>query len=211
MNKGRNLAILMACLLTLSLLTFLTRTFDSNRTAVVDQVRYIQGDTTDGTVHYDFYFVGSRVMEGELTPKGEGWELVLFDRIPPDAENYELVPYGYTYEITGSSLKNACVTWRYADGVDSFEKQPFELFSQRVFKTMLFGRQPLLAVWQAVVVAVIAAVGALVIGYAEEIWHFHRKKGPDEDPKWEELSLYKRIGGGIMGFAALLLILFVIC
>ena len=42
MNKGRNVAILMGCLLVLSLLTLLTRTFGDNRTGVIDNVRYVR-------------------------------------------------------------------------------------------------------------------------------------------------------------------------
>lgn len=202
----------MACLLTISLLAFLTRQIDSNKTAVVDRVRYIQEESEDGVAKYSFYFVGDRVMEGDLTQQEDGSrKLVIYERIPPDAEEYERVPYGYTYYISGSNLDDGVVTWEYAEGFDaSFEEEPHQRFSKRVFLTMLFGGAPLVSMSQAVLVAVIAACGALIIFYAEELWHFCGRRRPEEDPKWEELTVYKRVGGGIMIFAAILLIVFVI-
>ena len=212
MNKGRNLAILMACLLSLSLLAFLTRQIDVKRTAVVDRVRYIQEITEDGVVQYSFYFVGDRVMEGHLKQEDDGTRVItIYERIPPKGEDYELEPYGYVYSVTGSSLKDGKVTWAYAEGFDvSFEEEPFERFSKNVFLTMMFGSSPLVSIPQAVVVAVIAGAGALIIFYAEELWHIVGRKRPEEDPKWEDMTVYKRVGAGIMIGAAVLLLIFVL-
>lgn len=212
MNKGRNIAILLACLLSISLLAFLTRQVDDKRTAVVDKVRYIQESTEEGIVQYSFYFVGDRVMEGHLDQKDDGTRIItIFERIPPDDEEYELKPYGYTYFITGSELENGQVSWKYAEGFDdTFEEQPFERFSKNVFLTMIFGGGPLVTMPQAGIVAILAACGALIIFYAEELWHIIGRKRPEEDPKWEELTIYKRVGGGIMIGAAVLLVIFVI-
>ena len=212
MNKGRNLAILMACLLSLSLLAFLTRQIDAKRTAVVDRVRYIQEITEDGVVQYSFYFVGDRVMEGHLKQEDDGTRvLTIYERIPPKGEKYELESYGYVYSISGNSLKDGKVTWAYAEGFDeSFEEAPYERFSKNVFLTMMFGSAPLVSIPQAAIVAVIAAIGALIIFYAEELWHIVGRKRPEEDPKWEEMTIYKRVGGGIMIGAAVFLLIFVL-
>ncbi len=212
MNKGRNLAILMACLLSLSLLAFLTRQIDAKRTAVVDQVRYIQEITEDGVVQYSFYFVGDRVMEGHLKQEDDGTRIItIYERIPPKGEEYELEPYGYVYSIAGNSLKDGKVTWAYAEGFDeSYEEAPFERFSKNVFLTMMFGSSPLVSIPQAVVVAAIAGIGALIIFYAEELWHIVGRKRPEEDPKWEDMTIYKRVGAGIMIGAAVLLLIFVL-
>ncbi len=212
MNKGRNIAILLACLLSVSLLAFLTRQVDSKRTAVVDRVRYIQEITEDGVVQYSFYFVGDRVMEGHLEQQDDGTrKITIFERIPPKGEEYELEPYGYTYFITGTDLEDGKVTWKYAEGFDdTFEEEPFERFSKRMFRTMIFGSGPLVTMPQAGFVAILAACGALIIFYAEELWHIVGRKRPEEDPKWEELTIYKRVGGGIMIGAAVLLLIFVI-
>ncbi len=214
MNKGRNLAILMACLLSISLLAFLTRQTDAKRSAVVDDVRYIQEESKDGVQYYAFYFVGDRVMEGHVTQLKDGrQQVVIYERIPPDGEEYECVPYGYTYFVSGTELENGRVTWQYAEGFNAdsdLPEEPYERFSQRMFLTMFFGRQPLLSIAQAFIVALVAACGGLVIFFAEELWHLCGRKKPEEDPKWEELTIYKRIGGGVMIVAVILLVVFVI-
>jgi len=227
MNKGRNVAILMVCLLVLSLLTLLTRTYDTNRTAVVDYVRYVRVTSEDVTaVKYEFYFVGTEVMEGTVTEDDDGTiRVVISERIPierpgsaasesteDDGElDYTLSPYGYTYLISGKSRKTAEVNWEYAEGFDSsFAEEPFERFSKKVFVTMLYGQKPLLTVFEAIMVAAIAAGGALIIFNAEELWHFFNKKGEDEIPEWHDMDIYKRIGGGVIGLAVVLLIVFII-
>lgn len=227
MNKGRNIAILMVCLLVLSLLTLLTRTYDTNLTAVVDYVRYVRVTSEDAaSVKYEFYFVGTEVMEGAVSEDDDGTiRVVISERIPIERPaggasespadsgelDYTLAPYGYTYLISGKSRKTAEVNWEYADGFDgSFSEQPFERFSKKVFVTMIYGQKPVLTVYQAIMVAAIAAGGALIIFNAEELWHFFNKKGEDEIPEWHDMDIYKRIGGGVIGLAAVLLIVFVI-
>ena len=175
MNKGRNIAILMACLLVLSLLTLLTRSFGGNDTAVVDNVRYVRDSDALSTVTlYEFYFVGTEVMEGDLEQLDDGrYRFTLRYRIPiernedeididqnDELPDYTLEPYGYTYYLTGDSEKTAEVTWEYAEGFGpEFGEQPWERFSPKVFKTMIFGRKPPLTIPQALLVAAIAARG----------------------------------------------------
>ena len=61
MNKGRNIMILMCCLLLLGLLTFLARTKANNYSAVVDDVRYIMKGAEDNVKNYEFYFKDDKV------------------------------------------------------------------------------------------------------------------------------------------------------
>ncbi len=225
MNKGRNVAILLGCLLVLSLLTLLTRTFGDNRTGVVDYVRYVRDPDPDrpGTI-YEFYFVGTEVMEGALEQLDDGRRRITVDvRVPkavPEQESretgdkgdeYTLEPYGYTYYVSGEDKASAEVTWEYAEGFDgSFAEEPFGRFTPDVFLTMIFGKKPLITVLQAVIVAAIAAGGALIIFYAEELWHFFNRKGEEEIPQWHDMDVYKRTGGAVIGVAVALLIVFII-
>ena len=68
MNKGRNIMILMCCLLLLGLLTFLARTKANNYSAVVDDVRYIMKGAEDNVKNYEFYFKDRRISQ-ELLDK----------------------------------------------------------------------------------------------------------------------------------------------
>ena len=227
MNKGRNVAILMCCLLVLSLLTLLTRTFGDNHTGVVDKVRYVRdSDPENSDLLYEFYFVGPEVMEGVLTQEDDGrYKIVVSLRIPierdeseididPNDEvpDYTLEPYAYTYYIKGEDKKTAEVTYETAETPVDYlaAEQPFERFSKNVFLTMIFGKKPLMSVLQAVVVAAVAAGGVLIISFAEELWHFFNRKGEDEIPEWHDMDIYKRIGGIIIGVAVVLLIVFII-
>lgn len=226
MNKGRNVAILMVCLLVLSLLTLLTRTFGDNHTGVVDYVRYVRDSGTDADVTlYEFYFVDTQVMEGRLIQSDDGsYEITVNVRIPiqrdeseididqtDEMPDYTLEPYAYTYYVSGSDKKTAKVDYSYVEGFDeSYAEKPFQRFSKNVFLTMIFGKKPLLTVLQAIIVASIAAGGALIIFFAEELWHFFKRKGEDEIPEWHDMDVYKRTGGIIIGVAVVLLIIFII-
>ena len=228
MNKGRNVAILMVCLLVLSLLTLLTRTFGDNHTGVVDYVRYVRdsGTGSGGDVTlYEFYFVDTRVMEGRLTQSDDGvYQIVMNIRIPVERDeseididqtdempDYTLEPYAYTYYVSGETKKTAQVDYELVEGFDeNYEEAPFERFSKNVFLTMIFGKKPLLTVTQAIIVAAVAAGGALIIFFAEELWHFFKRKGEDEIPEWHDMDIYKRIGGAVIGAAVVLLIVLII-
>lgn len=223
MNKGKHVALLMAALLVLSLLTYLTRTSDSARTAVVDNVRYVRKSDDAGNFYYEFYFVSDEVMEGKVVLLDDGTRnIVINERIPIEREgeeeaadddgrlDYTLEPYGYVYEVSGTSRSDASVSWKYNEGITEFGEEPFERYSKDLFVTMMFGKPPRLSVPQAIMVAAIAFGGALIINYAEELWHFVKKKGEEEIPTWEEISVFRKIGGGVIGFAAVLLILFVV-
>ena len=211
MNKGLNIAILMVCLLCVSLLAFLMLASSLNENGVVDQVRFIHIKTDDVVKEYEFYFVGSEVMEGTVSHSSDGvFTIKIRKRIPsPETENgYIEAPYDYQYMVTGSDKEDAAVTYETVSETPS--EGPYERFSQKLFITMLFGKERLLKFYEAVIVAFVAACGGLIIGKAEELWHVVKKKGPEEYPKWEELGIYKKIGGAIIAGAALLLLLFVL-
>ncbi len=229
MNKGRNVAILMGCLLVLSLLTLLTRTFGDNRTGVIDNVRYVRdSDPANSDVLYEFYFVGDEVMQGVLSQDESGtYNIVVSLRVPIERDeseidvdindevpDYTLVPYAYSYSVRGETKKAAEVTYSEIDpdGGEIYGKdeEPFGRFSKNVFKTMIFGKKPLVSVLQAVIVAAIAAGGVLIIFFAEELWHFFNRKGEDEIPEWHDMDIYKRVGGVIIALSVVLLIVFII-
>ena len=72
MNKGRNLIVLMCCLLVLSLLTFLAKSRNTNKNAVVDDVRYVKVASNDNVTKYEFYFVEDFVMVGIMSTLEDG-------------------------------------------------------------------------------------------------------------------------------------------
>ncbi len=221
--------ILMSCLLLLSLLTFLSRTKMNNTSAVVDNVRYIYKSAADSgsdrTVkNYEFYFVDDTVMKGTVSQESGGSDISLYvrgEREKGDGgeENeYEWHAYAYEYTVSGSSKKDSQVTWReneYADA-SAYSKYigndgdgPYARFTENVFKSMIFGTDPMISVWQALTVGVIALSGGAVIVKAEELWHIIYKKPEDDTPVWEDMNGIKRTGIGILIFDAALLILFI--
>lgn len=214
MNKGRNILIILCCLLVLGLLTFLARTKSNNYSAVVDDVRYIMKGAEDNVKNYEFYFVDDKVMTGTLTQTPEYSELRIYIRGEFDEtiKDYDKEPYEYTYKIYGTNKNNAYVKWEYAEDISEELKanKPYALFSENLFKTMKFGQEPFITIPQAGTVAVLAIIAGLIIGKAEELWHIIYKKDVDEDPKWEDMNGIKRVGIGIFIFDAILLICFVV-
>ena len=116
--------------------------------------------------------------------------------------------------MRGETKKAAEVTYSetVSDGgeIAGKDEEPFGRFSKNVFKTMIFGKKPLVSVLQAVIVAAIAAGGVLIIFFAEELWHFFNRKGEDEIPEWHDMDIYKRVGGVIIAVSVVLLIVFII-
>ena len=213
MNKGRNFMILMACLLLLGLLTFLTRTKMENRSDVVDNVRYILKSSANNVKNYEFYFTDDVIITGTLENTGEGYNLYLYIRESYDEtlQDYLTEPYAYYYTIRGTQKQNATVEWHYTEDLDESQKtdQPYERFTERVFSSMIYGVDSYLSLWQALIVAVLAVMGGIVIGKAEELWHIIYKKPDEDNPVWEDMNGIKRTGIGILIFDAVLLIVFI--
>ena len=74
---------------------------------------------------------------------------------------------------------------------------------------MIYGVDSYLSLWQALIVAVLAVMGGIVIGKAEELWHIIYKKPDEDNPVWEDMNGIKRTGIGILIFDAVLLIVFI--
>ena len=200
MNKGRNIFLLMITLACISVLSFLML-FESNRkSGVVDDVRFYQKSVEDRLYTYEFYFKEGEKIDAEVFHNADG--------------NYEVtIDYcDYTYLISGTNRDNAVVTETLLPGAadDGVVSEPYEVYTKDFFITMMFGKEDLLAFWQAVVVFVIGLLGALMIMYAEELWHIVKKKDKDDYPKWEELTIYKQIGIGLIVLAVVVLILFLV-
>ena len=213
MNKGRNFFILMACLLVLGMLTFLTRTKMENRSGVVDNVRYILRSADNNVKNYDFYFTDELFMKGTLTKEDAGLTLYVskVDSFDETIEDYLTTPYAYYYTIRGTDRENAEVDWHYTEDITESEKTnaPYERFTERVFISMIFGTEPYITLWQAAVVAALAIGGGLIIGKAEELWHILNKKPEEEDPKWEDMNGIKRAGIAVLIADAVLLAVFI--
>lgn len=213
MNKGRNIMIILCCLLLLGLLTFLSRTKSNNYSDVVDGVRYIMKGAENNVKNYEFYFKDDKVMTGSLIHNAEYSELKIYIRGEYDKtlNDYYTEPYEYTYKIYGTEKDNTYIEWEYTEDIDEALKlnKPYEVFSEEVFKTMVFGQEPFISISQALVVAIFAAGAGLIIGKAEELWHIIYRKNEDDYPAWDDMNGIKRVGIGIFIFDAILLVIFI--
>ena len=213
MNKGRNIMIILCCLLLLGLLTFLSRTKSNNYSDVVDGVRYIMKGAENNVKNYEFYFKDDKVMIGSLIHNAEYSELKIYIRGDYDKtlNDYYTEPYEYTYKIYGTEKDNTYIEWEYTEDIDEALKlnKPYEVFSEEVFKTMVFGQEPFISISQALVVAIFAAGAGLIIGKAEELWHIIYRKNEDDYPAWDDMNGIKRVGIGIFIFDAILLVIFI--
>lgn len=213
MNKGRNIMIILCCLLLLGLLTFLSRTKSNNYSDVVDGVRYIMKGAENNVKNYEFYFKDDKVMTGSLIHNAEYSELKIYIRGDYDKtlNDYYTEPYEYTYKIYGTEKDNTYIEWEYTEDIDEALKlnKPYEVFSEEVFKTMVFGQEPFISISQALVVAIFAVGAGLIIGKAEELWHIIYRKNEDDYPAWDDMNGIKRVGIGIFIFDAILLVIFI--
>ena len=213
MNKGRNIMIILCCLLLLGLLTFLSRTKSNNYSDVVDGVRYIMKGAENNVKNYEFYFKDDKVMTGSLIHTAEYSEFKIYIRGEFDKEiqDFYTEPYEYTYKIYGTEKDNTYIEWEYTEGIDEKLKvnKPYAVFSEDVFKTMVFGQEPFISISQALVVAIFAVGAGLIIGKAEELWHIIYRKNEDDYPAWDDMNGIKRVGIGIFIFDAILLVIFI--
>ena len=207
MNKGRNIAILLLCLICLSVLTFLTTLNRTNNSGVVDNVRYSLVTTLEETKEYEFYFIEDDVMKGKLISQS-----YKDDNGNVTTQEYSLIieDHPYTYLVTGFEKDEALVEYFPVDEENETKKEPFELFTEDFIKSMIYGAPPVLSVTQAIIVAVIAIIGGLILGKNEDLWSYFNKDSDKEFPEWEDLKKYKVVGGCFLGFAAFLLLFFVI-
>lgn len=73
---------------------------------------------------------------------------------------------------------------------------------------MMVGKEQMLKIWQAVVVAVICFSGGAVIMLAEELWHIIYRKDSEEIPKWSDMNGIKAGGGAIIAAGVILFFIF---
>ena len=163
--------------------------------------------------NYEFYFKDDKVMTGSLIHNAEYSELKIYIRGDYDKtlNDYYTEPYEYTYKIYGTEKDNTYIEWEYTEDIDEALKlnKPYEVFSEEVFKTMVFGQEPFISISQALVVAIFAAGAGLIIGKAEELWHIIYRKNEDDYPAWDDMNGIKRVGIGIFIFDAILLVIFI--
>lgn len=214
MNKGRNFFILMACLLVLGMLTFLTQTRTRNSSGVVDNVRYILKSSINHVKNYEFYFTDDTVMIGTLEKNENHYRLTVYIRDTYDEtiQEYLTQPYAYYYVISGSDKKGASVEWHYREDLPAEEQEnaPYERFTEQVFLSMIYGKDSYINIWQAILVALFAVLGGTIIAKAEELWHILYRKREEEDPVWEDMNGIKRGGVAVLILDAVLLIVFVV-
>ncbi len=207
MNKGRNIAILLLCLVCLSVLTFLTTLNRTNTSGVVDDVRYNLVNTLEETKEYEFYFIEDKIMVGKLitaTYKDDNGNVTSMEY------SLSIENHPYTYKVTGLEKDEAQIESFVIDEEGAEKKEPYDLFTEDFIKSMIYGAPPVLSVTQAIIVAVIAIIGGLVLGKNEELWYYFNKDSGKEFPEWEDLTIYKKIGGYILATAVVLLLIFVI-
>ena len=287
MNKGRNIFLLLMCLLCVSVLTFLSVFQRGNRSGVVDDVRYVL-ENEDIVSYYDFLTEGTdkhtetRISEDDKfyyvsidgceysykmnktdekiislkdgkeinsTAAYETYSKELFERILSYKETsgeVDGISFEFKYKDTVKAYKfyfkekgnvvSASVSednenWfinvaehkfsytveKSTGKVNAFEggtlteaPEAFNVYSRDFFKQMMLGREKVLTVWQAVVVALLVFAGGAVILYAEELWHIVYKKGEDEIPQWKDMNGIKYAGGGIIAAGVIALIVFII-
>jgi len=191
MNKGRNILLLLTCLLCVSILAFFTLFQRENTSGVVDNVRYVLDSQENGEKHYGFYFVEGESVKATATEDG-------------DMMNITIDGYEYTYRVNKNTGQSICLK----DGQLVRGDEGFSLYTRDFFKTMAVGRERLLELWQAVVIAVLCFTGGAIILYAEELWHIVYKKDKNEIPEWKDMNVIKYVGAGIIAAGVVLFIIF---
>lgn len=214
MNKGRNIMLILCCLLVIGCLTFFARTKTRNSSEVVDNVRYVLKSAENDTKNYEFYFTDYVVMTGTVQMEKDKATIYLYVRgeYIEDLKEYETDEYDYYYVVTGTERDNADVAWYLDENSEISDKsaaKPYERFSEQVFVSMLFGTEPYISIPQAFIIGLLVLAGGAVILMAEELWHIIYRKPDYDTPAWHDMDGIKRVGVGILIFAAILLIVFI--
>ena len=191
MNKGRNILLIMICMLMVSVLSFFTLFERSNKSGVVDNVRYIVESDSDDIKVLTLYFVEpGKTAQCTVSSDDEGATFFIDDT-------------DYTYRYEEGSVR------AYLDGEEAGD-EAFSVYSRNLFKTIAKGKDRYLKFYQAGIVALVCAAGGAIILYAEELWHIIYKKGEDEIPEWKDMNGIKIAGGATIGAGAVLLVVFLI-
>ena len=196
MNRGRNIAVILLCLVSFSLLAFLTGLNRNSTSGVVDNVRYYLTDSHDDVRSYDLYFIERDKMSCVVSKMSDSLYLVLIDGYP------------YSYSLSGNAAAGAEITERAETSNPASD--PYGLFRKEFLLSMVYGSKPVLSVTQAIIVAAVAALGGVVLWKQEELWGFFNKDKEKEYPEISDLKKFKLLGGIMIAAAVILLLVFVI-
>jgi hypothetical protein len=153
---------------------------------VVDGVRYILERKEEDIKYYTLYFMDDTKTTMQVEKTGDS--------------SWIMETNSGTIEVSG---KKNDFTLVYPEGDNG------ERLTQKVVREIIFGKDPILKPLEALITAVLAAAGGVIIYKAEEIFIFLEGKKLKRDPKWNDFTKYKAIGGVLITIAAVLLILFV--
>ncbi len=207
MNKGRNIAILLLCLVSLSLLTFLTTLNRSNKSNVEDNVRYKLVITNDNVKEYEFYFIEDEMKTGSLISDFEytkGGDLI------SQSHTLYITDHPYKYTVTGNSKKEAELVYEFTGEETEKDIKPYELYTEKLILSLIYGAKPVLSITEAIIIGFIAIIGGLILGKAEDIWTYFNKDTEKEYPDFSDLKKYKITGISALVFAVVLLLVFLI-
>ena len=194
MNKGRNILLIMICLLSVSVLAFFTLFERNNTQGVADGVRYIVVSEQDGVKTLEFYFEEpGRVETGVASDDGE------VVTVSVDGSDFS-----YTVDKTEFAVT------AFKDGAKTDDPEAFATYSEKLIRMIVKGKDRFVKFWQAAIVAVVALAGGLIILFAEEIWHIVYKKGEDEVPEWKNMNGIKAAGACVIAVAVVLLVIFIL-
>ena len=202
MNKGRNIAIALLIMLLISIQFFFMLVGRGNDEGVVDGVRYIfqSGNIEDDQVkNYKFYYEDSPERDVTVTTVG-------------NSKRITIQGSDYTYIVTGEKKRDFDITYEYYGKYTGTDEEAYAVHTKKLFKSMVFGKEPLLKLYEAVIVSLTAAIGGLIFGNAERLWYkFSKKKFPEDyEPVWNDFRMYKVIGSAIMCAAAVLFLIFIL-
>lgn len=182
MDKGKRIVILMACLLCLSLYTFLLFSNSQKKGGEVNGIEYYLIKTENGVKTYSL--------------QNNDKNIVTVDRISTDEW---LVNFNNdSYDVKGSR-DNMVVT----------SGGKIQNANNELIKELVFGPPPIINIVQAIITLAIGIAGVYIISKAEELWYIVYKKDKEQFPKWEELTKFKVVGGIIIAIAVILLIIFI--
>ena len=205
MNRGRNIFIVLMVMLAISVQFFFMLIGRDNDQGVVDNVRYVfkEGNLEDPDLfYYTFYYVDHEPMEATVRTMAGGSRRISIDG------------HDYVYIVNGTSKKDCDITWEYfgkKEGGGS-DEEAFSLYTKKFFKSMIFGKDPFLRLYEAMIVSAVGAVGLAIYLNAEKLWtKYSAKKYPEDyEPVWADFRGFRKAGIATMAAAGVLLIIFII-
>lgn len=184
MDTGKKIVTLLACLLCLSLYTFLLFSNAQKSYGFVDGISYSLQSSKDGVKTY--------------TLQNNEKNTIIVERI---STNEWQVSYKDSSYIVKGSKNNISIT-----ASDDQNQNANKL----LLNELVFGPPPIITLLQAVITIVIGLIGVYIISKAEELWYIVYKKDKEQYPKLDEIKIFKTIGGIIIAVAVIVLIVFIV-